>query len=361
MNKIGILTFHRAVNYGAVLQAYALQKFMNTKGIETEVIDYYNKKINKEYCPFKLELRHPKRNLYNLIMFKERYKRKKKFYTFINKYIRLSGKKYSKKNIASVDNQYSKICVGSDQVWNLELSGNDTTYLLDFCHKASRYSYAASIGKMQIGGEEKEIFRENLEKYKAISLREKTAENCLKNIVNKDMQIVVDPTMLLTKKEWEEVSINPQIKEKYILVYKITESKSFEYALKLSKKKGIKVVVLQAPHRHISTQFCARRYDSPEEWIGWIKNAEYVVTDSFHATVFSIIFEKKFVAMEGYNSGGHKNERISNLLNTLELQSKSLVDIDLERIDEQIEYTEVKRKLDKVIDKSEKYVYENLK
>lgn len=355
--KIGILTFHRAVNYGAALQAYALQRFMNEKGIDAEVIDYYNIKIENEYKAFKLKAHSLKEMVYNFVTIKERIVRKQKFSEFIDKYIKVSEQKYKRENIHNSCDIYDEFWVGSDQVWNLELSNDDLTYLLDFCLGKKRYSYAASIGKDKLSNQEIGMFTEILSSFQGITLREQSGVDLLMSIVNKEMQVVVDPTLLLTKEQWYEIVSQPQINEEYIVVYKITDSKVFDYAMQVSKQEHCKVIVLQAPHRHMPSSFYAERYVSPEEWLGWIANAKYVVTDSFHATVFSIIFEKNFMSLEGYNSGGHKNHRINSILEICNLTSRFTTEVNVDSlINVDIDYKEVKYRLETYIQTSEDFI-----
>lgn len=353
--KAGILTFHRAVNYGAVLQTFALQKFMNDNGIAAEVIDYKNEHIEKSSKAVILD-KNIKAIIYNLITYREKIIRKRKFQNFIKNNIKLSQKEYTKSDIKESEKVYNEFWVGSDQVWNTALTDRDYTYLLNFCDKCGKYSYAASIGKGTIDEDEKEIFKRYLSRYNAVSVREKSNVSALKEFIDIPVNVVPDPTLLLSEDIWEKILVNPDVHERYILVYKINDSNTFQFAEKLSKEKKMKVIVLQAPHRKVPKAFVKRRTDSPEEWIGWIKNAAYVVTDSFHGTVFSIMFKKQFMAITGYNSKGNKNTRIDNILDMCGLNERLSDSLNTEAIDNNIDYAKVNETLKVWIDRAKRFI-----
>lgn len=353
--KAGILTFHRAVNYGAVLQAYALQAFMNENGIDVEVIDYRNSKIEEQYKPVRMKFHNIKELAYDVLTINERRIRRKKFDRFINQYFRVSDCMYDRESIEKSCKIYDELWTGSDQVWDLRLSGGDLTYLLDFCREDKKYSYAASIGKSVLDHDEAEIFSSHLETYRAISVREETGRALLKKRIDKDIRVVLDPVFLLTKEQWRKIAVYPRITEDYIFIYKIADSRSFDYALRLSMEEKCKAVVLQAPHRHMPHIFRAERCVSPQEWIGWLDGARFIVTDSFHASAFSVIFEKKFLSFKSC-SINHKNCRIYDMLKLFDLESRFRESADGGSIKEEIDYGKVKDRLASYIQMSENFI-----
>ena len=159
--KIGILTFHRALNYGAVLQCYALKKTLQKCNVSVEVIDYRNKFIEKFYSPFYIEKFNIRKIGYMFYSFYSKCKRNIIFKQFRRDYLSLSNRTYNQNNISDADYEYNAIIVGSDQVWNFNLSDRDETYLLDFVNTARRFAYAASFGDPHFTEETYKILTES--------------------------------------------------------------------------------------------------------------------------------------------------------------------------------------------------------
>lgn len=346
--KVGILTFHRALNYGAVLQCYALQSSLEKLGVEVEVIDYENAFISKFYSPFYIEKMNPRKFAYMLYAFRSKIKRNRVFSQYRKKYLKLSKSTYTEDTIKKSDTEYDVIIVGSDQVWNLEQTQGDLNYLLQFAETANRVSYAASIGIEKLPESQYKDFERELKKFAAISVREKSSVKIVRDVAKKDAVVSLDPTLLLSKKEWEAVAepSAPIAHEKYICVYKINSSKAYEYAAYLSKKTGLKVIAIK-PDRTCPKAFQKELYASPNDFLSYIRNATYVVTDSFHGTVFSILYEKQFIACLDSRKN-NKNTRIVELLEMVGLK-ECLIDSSekiMDAIENDNDYVEVKKKID---------------
>ena len=349
--EVGILTFQDTVNYGAVLQEYALQRYINKKyGNIAEVINYKNTKLEEVERPIKLlQQRTIKGVIKYLVCHNHQINKWKKFDEFKNNYIYLSQKVYDKTNIKDLNNVYNKFIVGSDQVWNTQLTGNDYTYYLDFIQDSyKKNSYAASFGYSELPEEVKDNVINLLKKFHTLNVREKQGKEIItKEIKDKEVNIVIDPTFLLDKEEWEEfVDKNER---QYIVVYMIDFKKEvFDFIRKLAKQKKCRIIYI---HDAILSQIgmINSKEGSPEQFISLINNAKTVVTGSFHALCLSLILEKDFYYT--LNSKNNRNSRLINLMEIAGLKDRELINGKC-KTKEKINYTEVKEKLSPLIEKS---------
>lgn len=359
--KIGVLTFHRTTNYGAVLQAFALQEFLNDIGHDAEVIDYCSEAIAKRYEKNSvLKFLNP-RNLRRLILYNSFYRdNRNNFLEFIQTYIRLSFDRYYEDTLNECNDKYELYIVGSDQVWNRKVSGGDLAYFLDFVRDDNKkISYAASFGIEQPSDEFTKWCGSELNKFTNVSVREKSGIGVYKSITGKDCVNVLDPSFLLTRSMWGRIADDSVIQrrrlaKKYVLVYCMMESKSlFAYAQKVANEiKGETVYINERflKARHVRNLF----YVTPQEWLGLFKNAAYIVTNSFHGTAFSIIFQKNF-GVELLPFKGGVNLRITDLLETLCLQDRIWESQGIE-VKANIDYTEVNDRLETLVIDSKNYI-----
>lgn len=316
--KIGVLTFNRAYNLGAVLQAFSLQKALEESGGEAELIDYQCPAIDamhKPYPVFHPGIK-PKKRIYNLIyniVFTKRRLRFKQFQMRLKK-----SKTYTKQTIGKADGLYDVFITGSDQVFNLRLTGGDTTYFLDFVKSRKKISYAASFGVYL--PEKRELYRSLLQSFDYLSLREQSSAEKLREELDLQAQIMPDPVFLHSKDEWIEfLNIRQSRAKKYILIYSLIEKKElYEIARDKSAGKDWKIIAITKVLKPAGKADRYIRNAGPAEFLELLLNAEYVVTNSFHGTAFSLIFEKQFeVVLPGVAS-----ERIENLLDGLNLRSQ---------------------------------------
>lgn len=352
--RIGILTFHSVSNYGAVLQAYALSKFIQDKGFECELIDYQNNKMKKQYKAIslsKINFKHIKLTTYNCFMIPHVISRNYKFKIFRKKYLKISEKKYNERNLPD-SFIYDGIIVGSDQVWNLDCNGSDEHYFLDFIRKdiCKCYSYAASISNKR---QEVKQYKKLLYDYRFISVREKSSAVLLYTILNKKIQTCVDPTLLLPVIEWNKLLKKPNTKN-YILVFLMTHSEELlKNAYQFAQENNKKMVYINLYMPFITSKYNSIYSASPEEWLGWVANADYVITNSFHGTVFSIIFEKKFMVHLIEDEG--KNERLLDLMNITGLKER--INYSLNKYNnEEINYKNVSDIIQFEINKSNDFI-----
>ena len=343
MKKIGILTYHKANNLGAVLQAYALQhKLLQISQVDNvEIIDYDNgifvEKIKNN------SIKSVFKNIY--------YKIKNKGFTnFRQKYLNLSDS-YTSDTINKSNDVYDIFITGSDQVWNLSCSGNDYNYFLNFTNKDKvKISYAASIGIYEFKEDERKKLHEILNSFDMISIRE---NNSLRqfDFIDKEIRVVPDPVFLLNKNEWEEIIPKRIIKQDYILVYLIQDDINvMKNAERYAKENNLKLISNKK-----SIEFILN--NSPEKFLSWIKYAKCIFTNSFHGTAFSLIFEKDFYS-DIQLIGGKINNRIYDLL--IDLCSEEHI-IKNNKLTEKFDYTKTNKKIDELRQVGLKYLTDIMK
>lgn len=349
-DKIATITFHRALNCGAVLQTYALQKYINKLKKDSEVIDYRCKKIENSYRLFQKTM--GIKSTISLILYLPiRLVKKHKFNKFKREYLKVSKKCSSDNELKMISQEYKSIIVGSDQVWNLEITGQDMAYFLDFCNDDKRIAYAASVGNYTSFVEKQELYKKDLSNFKGISVREKTVSDQLSNSLGREIHTVVDPVFLLNKEEWESMIQKKTEKSPYVFAYCLHEKKVYEETKRIADNKHIPIVCVPSNLR-CPIKGKIIRTMGPIEFLSRIKNAEYVVTDSFHAVAFSIIFNKKFIPVLK-SEYKELNERIISLIDLCGLNA---LFSQKEYFYEQFDYSDVNRRLKVEIDKSKLFL-----
>ena len=352
MKKIGILTFHRAVNYGAQLQAYALQRTVSELGADCELVDYICPAITKPYKPFNIKKNKPLQSFAkSCIMFNRRRKKNKSFESFQNKIVK-SKEQYTPETISQVKDKYDLFITGSDQVFSPWCVDFDPAYFLTFAEDRKKYSYAASFATKEIPEDKKEEFSRRLSGFQKISVREKDGVRLTKELCGKDAFVSLDPTILLNADKWSEIAQAPSTSEPYILIYTVMPQISLvDFARKLAKEKNMKIIFLSdAPHFPNKNIECVRA-SSVESFIGYIKNASYVVSNSFHATAFSVIFHRSMFIE--FQNKINRNVRSESFLGELGISRG----IDSGNAEEtEIDWNDVDKKLDVQRQKSLDYL-----
>lgn len=349
--KIGILTFHYAQNYGAVLQCYALQRTLEKcfPDAEISVIDYRNQKIVQDYAVFHLKHKSLYRKLRSLIAslvyFPQRAKCSRNFKIFTNNYLKIGTSDLS---------EYDAIFYGSDQIWNPNITGGVELLYFGAEFGGIKIAYAASDGNKLSLTEE---IKKSLEEFSEISVREKSSIEKFKN-VNNNICSVCDPVFLLSKDDWIKKTVLSKEKN-YIFAYKIGENLDFDNeAEKFGQRLGKKVI--QAVYVKSLKKIFYKKQKlvhgiSPLDFVGYIANADFVVTTSFHGTAFSVIFEKPFYSLQI----GSYSERITDLLENIGLKEQYVKNIP-EKIESDIYTDKVKEKI-ATLRKSGTDFIENLK
>ena len=229
--KVGIITFHRALNYGAVLQAYALQLFLKELNIESDIIDYRCPYIEEFYKPVKANpFRAPKMYIRELIYALPNISKRKKFEGFIAKNIKTSDAVCSREDLKALNSKYDYFIAGSDQVWNSKWSNFDKTFFLDFADPPKKYSYAASFGFDEVPKNEEATYEKLLADFQAISVRETTGVTIVDKLLHRKALVASDPSCLICKDEWKKIAATPK-DSGYVLLYTLEKSdKLMSYA-----------------------------------------------------------------------------------------------------------------------------------
>lgn len=307
--KIRIVTFQRADNYGAVLQCYALFSYIKRLNLDTKVLDYRNPYIESQYSiipengKIKKKLTYIIKNL--LPSYKWQFLRKKRFESF-RKLIEFTDSKW-KQELKKDGVMCDLLISGSDQVLNPDITnGIDDVYFLNIPCNAIRASYGASIGSLNSQYVRSETFLDKLSNIDFLSVREQDASDYIKKTLGKNVVQCVDPTLLLEKKEWDEIIENTQYEsapEKYILLYYLEKNQNLiEVAEKIAEIKKIPILYFNKKTKlNCESKFCGDA--GPLEFIWLIKNASIIITSSFHASVFSFIYEKKVCIMTHSKTG----------------------------------------------------------
>ena len=344
--KIGIITYHRAKNLGAMLQSYALQKTLEKYKGKCEIIDYRNEKMEESYKVKKIwECKSLKEKIKNILFMKKNKAFEEVRKEFNEKVQTISTKKYNKNNIKEANNDYDLFVTGSDQVWNVKLNYDDENYFLNFAEDNNKKnSYAASFGTNKINEEQKEKICNQLKTFNKISVREEEGKNVVRELTGRNSELVLDPTLLLNKYEWENMINNERIeKEKYIFVYVIAYTPTLlEFARKLGKERNCKVICFHTSYQKYRGMKNLTKV-SPQDFLNYIKNAEAVVTSSFHGMCFSINLQKEFYYELDENKVNN-NSRLKTLATTLNLEDRRI--INGKCINNRINYSEVTKKLE---------------
>lgn len=341
--KIGLLTFPHSPSIGASLQMFALYEALEKMGHIPEVINYQNTYMYKR--------KHMGENNFYLYLTRIiSYKTSLRFKRFESNLVFNPQKIISsKEELQQISKKYDYIIVGSDQVWNPNITGGDLSYFLNFCEDYKKISYAASFGVNELNFEFKAITSKLLKKIPSLSVREEVGSKIVKNLINRDVPIVLDPTFLLKMDFWNKIISNRNLVDKpYIFSFVFNKNKDNTLFLnKLSTDKGLPVVVISDnPLRRSTKKINYVSGIGPKEFLKLIKGAEYIVTDSFHGTVFSILFNKTFFVSMSTKT----NSRLETLLSSLELNSQ-IIDNNLMNLND-IKYNYVNQKIDLLRDYS---------
>ena len=320
MEKIGIITVYGENNYGNKLQNYACIKIYEKFGYDTKTIKVVQSRMilsNKEKMKYivKKYLKHiPK---YDYL--KYQFIRENKFKMFSKKYLNVEGDY----NTATVETdflrKYKYLSIGSDQVWNdTDFNKNDINYfLLNDIDGSKIITLSPSFGKTSVLNENKNIFKKNLKKFKALSCREQEGAELVEEISGRKCKVTIDPTMALEKKQWEEIERKPSwsISSNFAFSYFLGGIHKYENDIrKYCKEHNLELVDILDKKNIAYTA-------SPEEFLYLINNSKIVYTDSFHACVFSIIFGVDFVVLHRSNQESEMSSRISTLFSTFGINS----------------------------------------
>jgi len=341
--RIGILTFHQADNYGAVAQAYALMQVLCSYGHDAVIIDYTSEYLKN---PFGLKNFRNKGLVAQCLTLAgecTRLPRKRKLRAFRKKYLQMTSYK-KKEELDDLNEQFDLFIAGSDQVWNTKISGGDSTYFLDFVKdKNKKGSYAASIGFSSLTKEEKSWYYKLLNDFEYLNVREEAGAKLIKEITGRDAAVTLDPTLLLDAQHWKKLAKKPEVDEDYILTYQVGMDRDLlDYAEYLGKTYGCPVYSIPLPQGGFIKAKPLINLGL-EEWLGYFQHAKYVVTDSFHGLVFSLIMEREFCVCYSERERSLTSRQL-NLMNLLGIEGRNIKSIG-KQIPHLIDYDGVSKRL----------------
>jgi len=367
--KVGVLTMHKVLNYGSALQAYATQRIIEELGYECELIDYiYPNKYHKGKYKYSLKNKLLTFFLNLYLKFPNR-KKDKLFIKFYNQHFKLSNSTYfSPSQIFSNPPAYDIYVVGSDQVWNSKYILDDTTFLLSFVDNNKKISYASSFAQSELEKKYANKCVLYLSKFDAISVRELGAKKIIKDILKYDAPICLDPTLLLNKRRWDELictNSTLNIGKPYILVYILKYAYNpYPYVTNLIKniykETGLHLVLLCFSFMEkLDIENITNLHDAvgPSEFIYLFKNAEFVITTSFHGTAFALNFEKPFYSIIDNTIQINSDDRIYSLLEQVGANERAIkLGCNVEKVDLFMDYSEISPKLDELRQESVNYL-----
>ncbi len=337
MKRVGLITFHAAHNNGSFLQAYALQKYLNkSEKCNCEIINYISPQQNELYAIWKKNrsARNVLKNIYTLFHRKLIVRRYHDFEKIQQKLL-LSDIEYNTlEELEETNDIYDVFLSGSDQIWNMEAWDYSDAYFLSFVKNKSKNSYASSFGGFinHLNGERKTKIQRFLSDYKNISVRENIGKELVESLVDNQVKVVVDPTLLLDKKDYETICSKRIIEEEYIFLYSIFAIKYDQSVIDIAKKYShiynLPVYVVFTGNKTFRVKKEGIRIvkeAAPDHFLSMIKYASLVLSSSFHGSIFSIIFEKDFYVINGVkNNRVMKDARMNTILTSLGLESRQI-------------------------------------
>ena len=347
--RVGILTFEKAINYGTSLQAAALIAVLRELGVEVSFVSHSCEEIDKTSRVFDWkQIGSPAYVLAHLYNFDVALRRRLAFRDFWDKYYVFGS---------GLPTDYDAVVVGSDQVWNYNLTAKDWFYYLDYNKgKSKKVSYAGSFGLAQIDTALQPTISSLLEDFDYISVREQTAASIVEELCGKKVPVVLDPTLLLDRQHWKRMADSSFNNKGYIFVYTVFNSDSlWEYAYELSKRTGLPIFTIS--YSKIHRRNAEYSYTAgPSQWLSYMLNADYVVTNSFHGFAFSVNFEKQFYYELPPKSSG-VGSRLSDMAKTYGLTSREIKYAS----DKDIDYGPVREKMQKAREESMNFIRSFLK
>lgn len=373
MKKIALVSAYN-YNYGSVLQAYALQHILQQNGINTEVLRYTKKNDLRQMVRI---FNYPLLKAKVKVIAKQQYFkrepmrlaagriRNKKFEVFLKR-LKFSEEINGYQNLKESIKNYNGVILGSDQVWNPMNLGTDFYNLLFVPEEIKKCTYASSFGVSKIPFFQQRKTKRYLSRINMISVREKKGKEIVLRLLKRTVRVDVDPTLLFDQFDWAKMIPDQSlIKEKYIFAYFVGENKNYrEYVEKISKEKQYRLIIVPHVDEIVDVE---KKYETefnlsigPEEFVNLIRNAEIIFTDSFHATVFSILYNKRFFVFDRFvnQSKQSMNSRIENLLQMTRLEGRKVSEYEEieSRLDSQLDFNDANSRLQQKRNESIEYI-----
>ncbi len=348
--KAGILTFHDADNYGAVLQAYALTQWLKQNNVDAEIVNYQSK-IYRKYKTFRKHLykRAPYILGVDIIKYRNKNRRNKNFASFRKSYLPTSKEMYCKKeDFNGITDKYDYFICGSDQIWNPEITkGFDPVYFLDFVKSPEKkIAYAPSVALKKLTEFQIADISDYTSSFASLAIREQEAIDILQPYCEKDINKTCDPVFLPDRSCYDNICSKTYEGKKYVFLYVVGRAVKFKkvisYAEKTAKEKGLELYYIIDGDKalyHIDGKNVFGC--NPKDFLSLIKNAQCVVSNSFHATAFSILFAKQFITFLKDGTGS----RMVNLLRAFNLENRIFDEDKTDMFKNQIDYSSLEKSL----------------
>lgn len=329
MKRIGIITYHRSRNYGAQLQAYASRVALEKMGHQAEVIDCNY--IGQTKSIFSWQFRGLKglcgalRN--NMLALISENKRAQMFAEFSRTAIGRSAPCHSKEALEQQCKAYDAVITGSDQVWHPQICEGNTAFFLDLpLKREQKIAYAPSFGVSEYTEEEVQHYMPFINSIGHLSVREQAGQELIRRHTGREAQLVLDPTMLLTRHDWEQLAKPAPYRKPYLFYFTILNEPPGLDALvrHIAAERGLQIVRIGSLKDILKRGFINARANGPREFLGLIRDADFVVTTSFHGSVFSILFEKEFLCVLNNNN---RNSRLQTLADQTGLSTQVVHDV----------------------------------
>lgn len=342
--KIAKFTWLHNGNYGSLLQAVALQKFLTAHGYDVTDVDYAASLMTKllnwwknKNSPMlfvqKFNEATRKRRCPHLELFSQR---EKKMDEFRRKHLKLTPLCQTPKEVKEAATNFDIFICGSDQIWSPALM-NPVYFLDSVPNNKVKIAYAPSFGVTETTERKKKQISKYLKAFDYLSVRELEGQKLIHTLIGQEVPIQVDPTMLITKEQWEALAGTPLETKPYIFCYLLTPNSHYIQAVqRFARKKRLPVILIPTAKGPFDTGFEERVAAGPTEWLNYIENASYVCTDSFHGCIFSAIFEKDFVLFKRFSdkSKTSENSRVYTLSQLLGIEGRLLGQDQLKDFDQ---------------------------
>lgn len=365
--KLAIITWCNYHNFGTFLQVYALQTFLKNNGYDAKIIDDYKFSVKQ---PFLIEIKIFLKKFIKQIYFHFRLKNDNMdkisvalYDLFKQKYLDVD---YDVKSLQKLNKRYESYICGSDQIWNPGgFARKDNDFYFASFTKSPKIAYAPSIGVKEIPDEYKKHFTQLISDFSFLSMREHTAAKVLMDICGKTIETVVDPTLLLDRQDWYKLVDICTNNQKYVFVYFLTYNQAYiNQAREYANKHGLKLRIVKPCG--VKMPVGEMESAGPIEFLRLISEASFVMTDSFHAVIFSIIYKKQFVVFKRFKDTDKdsQNSRIENFLSMIKLPERLIGKENLQQINNNIHninFDEVDMKLNNFISNSKNYLLSALK
>lgn len=340
MKTVGIITYHHYYNYGTMLQALALQEKVEQLGYHAELIDFKQDNSLSKFEMLKLRIKrmpvYIKENKKYRVLADSREKIKEKnelFEQFYKAYLHVGKKKYTTtQQLMENPPVYDGYVVGSDQTWNPFVANAPEAFFLPFVeNKSEKGSYGPSLAVKSLSDEKEKEYRKKLSSFSFLSCREQDGAQLLSRITQKEVKCVLDPTLLLSAKEWGKYCEYEIPKEPYILVYFLGEKSEHRRAVeKIQKLTNWKIISLPAAYLEMENNDYKKVWGGPKEFLSLIRGAALICTDSFHGTMFSINFQRNFFSFckSSDSEESSENSRLYSALNIFGLSNRIIHNMD---------------------------------